>query len=154
LFDLLVPPRDLDSGEGAVRFIGRGNCRRRVGSVELRRQHERDVELMYNWLKVQSVCAKTGWDEETILASLDDVDFVGVAATPAMAQPVLPPTSSPCPLPIVSGPVVIFDAPVDHVDCSLQTDAVLTANCQLDGSGAGHHVGNFPGIPILTSGCP
>jgi hypothetical protein len=129
----------------AVHFTDRGNCHRKVGSFELCRQRERDAEIMYNRLKVQLVSAEAGWDEETIVASLADDDFVGIAAAPAMAQPILPPASSPCPL-----PVVIFDAPAAHIDCGLQTDAVLITNCQLDG--AGHHVGNFPGIPILTSG--
>ena len=146
MFDLHVPPRNLDSSEGVVRFTDRNNHHRKVGSFELHRQHEQDAELMYNQLKAKSVYTKASWNEETILASLVDNDFVGVAIAPAMAQPILPPASSPCPL-----PVVIFDAPTTHVDCGLQTDVVLTTNCQLDS--AYHYVDNFPGIPILISGC-
>jgi hypothetical protein len=114
--------KELDFGQEVIHRrepMNRG--RRRVRS-EVRRQKEADTALMYQQLKVQSLCAKAGWDQETLLASVTDCDPVDIAA-PIVPSPVhsnLPPPPALCPV---------------QANSSVLVNGILTGTgCQVDGS--------------------
>jgi hypothetical protein len=91
---------------------------------------------MYQKLKAQFLCAEVGWDEETILAPLTDVDCGDhVAAAPAMpaTQSDFPSVPASCPLPTI--PVLNVNSPLSS------TNAVLTASSQ-DGQDVAGHIGD------------
>jgi hypothetical protein len=93
-----------------------GNRGRRRVHSEVCRQKEANSALMYQQLKLQSLCAEACWNQKTLLASITDI---AAPIVPIPTHSNLPPLPASCFVPAVSIPSI-------QVNSSVLPNAVLT----------------------------